>query len=100
MSFTPPRILAMNLPRTLTFGAGCAERAAEELIARRCFRVFVITSPSTRNLGGSIEAALRNAGAQWTVWDQVTAEPTIETFRSALSTARDSRADVVCGLGG
>src|SRR5207244_1237724 len=82
------------------FGAGCAERVADELIARRGFRVFVVSGPSTRNLGAAIETALRSAGGQWTVWDQVKAEPTIETFRSALSAARDARADVVCGLGG
>ena len=100
MAAAAPRILAMNLPRTLVFGAGCAVRCAEELIARRCWRVFAVTSPSTRMLGAPIESALRTAGGQWTAWDQIVGEPTIETFRSALSAARDARADAIVGLGG
>jgi len=34
------------------------------------------------------------------IWDQVTHEPTIDLFRSALAAARDFRADAVIGLGG
>ena len=97
---TVPRILAMNLPRTLAFGAGAAARCAEELIARKAQRAFVVTSPQTRELGVDMEKLVRAADAQWTVWDQVTGEPTVETFRQALSAARDSRADAVVGLGG
>jgi alcohol dehydrogenase class IV len=100
MMIAQRRILTMNLPRTLVFGAGCAARCADDLLARRAFRVFVIASPSTRLLGAPIESALRSAGGQWTVWSEIRGEPTIETFRSALSASRDARADAVVGLGG
>jgi alcohol dehydrogenase class IV len=90
----------MNLPRTLVFGAGAAARCAEELVARKASRVFVVTSPQTRDLGNEMAKTVRAAGAHWIVWDRITAEPTVETFRQAISAARDSRADAVCGLGG
>jgi alcohol dehydrogenase class IV len=90
----------MSLPRTLVFGAGAAVRCAEDLVARKAQRVFVVTSPQTRGLGVEMEKTVPAAGAEWIVWDQVIVEPTVATFRSALSAARDVRADAVCGLGG
>src|SRR6266496_6790764 len=97
MSEISPAI-SMQLPRTLAFGAGCAERCAAALAPYR--NVFAVTGKSTRALAGPIELELKKHGAQVSVWDEVRGEPTIATLREALSAARDARADAVIGLGG
>ena len=94
-------VVTLHQPRTLVFGAGCAARGADDLIARGARRVFVITSPSTRQLGEPIYAALRErGGAEVFTWSEIRREPTVEIFRQALAAARDARADAVIGLGG
>jgi alcohol dehydrogenase class IV len=52
-----------------------------------------VTSPPTRSLCDAL-------GKNTAVWDGVTAEPTIQTFRDALAAAKDAKADAVVGLGG
>jgi alcohol dehydrogenase class IV len=100
MTADPMRILAMNLPRRLVFGAGCIDTCAADLAQRKPQRVFVVCSPSTRTFVGRIEGPISAVGTRCLAWDDVKGEPTIETFRAALSAARDFRADAVCGLGG
>lgn len=111
------RILSMSLPRTLVFGAGCITQCTDDLIKGdrtlyfkgpvpfnsdldRAGRVFVVTSPPTRKLVEPIESALKQHDRATIVFDSIVNEPTIDTFKQALSAARDSRVDVVCGLGG
>jgi alcohol dehydrogenase class IV len=95
-------VVTLHQPRTLVFGAGCAARCADDLVARGVRRVFVVASPSTQRLGEPIYAALRERGGGGDVitWSEVRREPTIEIFRQALAAARDARADAVIGLGG
>lgn len=89
------RTIVLHLPSRLVFGAGCIQRCVEDLSARRPKRLFIVTSPPTRDLC----QRLCSNGAV-VVWDAVAQEPTIQTFRDALAAARDARADAVIGLGG
>src|SRR5215203_6200917 len=98
-AMTPP-IVTCSQPRTLVFGAGCAARCAEDLLARDARRAFVVTSPSAARHGDAIFAPLRRGGTQLFISDGVRAEPTVDVFREALAAARDARADCVIGLGG
>ena len=93
-------MITLHQPRTVVFGAGCITRCAEDLLALPARRFFVVSSPSTHGLGEVLYAALRNQGRDVTVWSEVKSEPTIATFQSALSGARDARAEAVIGLGG
>jgi alcohol dehydrogenase len=87
------RIISMNLPRTLAFGSGCAEQCRNDLAELGKCRVFIVTSTATLSQA-------RSLGVAATIWDSVNAEPSVQTFRDALSAARDARADAVVGFGG
>lgn len=86
--------IRLSQPRTLAFGVGSIGACAEELTRDGRRRAFIVTSTATRGL---CEPLL---GSNTVVYDQVNQEPTIGTFRTALSAAREARADAVIGLGG
>src|SRR5262245_56157899 len=88
------RNISITQPRRLAFGAGVAEQCASDLSALGVRKAFVVASPSTRPLAEKLSLP----GAS--IWDQVKGEPTIDTFRNALSAAHDERADAVIGVGG
>ena len=94
------RPVTLNNPRTLVFGAGCAQRCVDDLAGRGIQRAFVVSGPSTRKLFGALSEGLASRGIRVAVWDQIGREPTVDMFRAALSAARDARPDVVIGFGG
>jgi len=94
------KLLSMSLPRTLAFGAGCARRCAEDIANLGLGRIFVITGSSTRAAGESLAALVQPQGSNCTIFDKIQPEPTIQTFETVVSAARDARADAVIGLGG
>jgi alcohol dehydrogenase class IV len=90
--------ITIQQPPVLAFGAGCARLFAERLVVAGKYRsVFIVTAPPTRQLCDTVRSALT---CRVTVWDGISQEPTIADFRSALTSARDARADAVIGLGG
>jgi alcohol dehydrogenase class IV len=93
-------MITLHQPRTLVFGAGCLARCADELVARGCRSVFVVSGPTTRRLGEPLHAALRAAGRDVALFDAIAREPSVDDLRTALAAARDARADAVVGLGG
>lgn len=95
-----PRILKMNQPRTLAFGAGCANECANDIADRGFKSALIVTSPPTRGLCEPIATALRAQVANVAICDAIAAEPTIADFRAALSAARDVNADAIFGIGG
>jgi alcohol dehydrogenase class IV len=92
--------LDLTLPRTVLFGEGCATRAADELAARGCRRVGVITARAVLPLVAPLCQRLREQGLAACVWDAANREPTIGDFEEALQFARESEADAVIGFGG
>jgi len=94
------RTITLHQLRNLAFGAGCAGQCAADLIARGTRSVFVVTAAPVVKLGESLFAGLRRGGCEVTVWPNVGGEPGIRDFESALSDARDARADAIVGLGG
>ncbi|HSV15873.1 MAG TPA: iron-containing alcohol dehydrogenase [Tepidisphaeraceae bacterium] len=93
-------IIALHQPRRLAFGAGCAARAIDDLRERHCQRVLLVASRSTRRFCAPFQSAFATAGSSILVWDKIDAEPTVETFRQAMTAARDFRPDAVVGIGG
>src|SRR5688500_6135150 len=94
------RVLVLGNPPTLVFGAGCASRCGDDLVARGLKRAFIVTGPTTRALAEPMCERLRGAGLSVTVCDRVAREPTVDTLRTVLAAARDARADAVVGFGG
>jgi alcohol dehydrogenase class IV len=94
------RIVVLRHPHTLVFGAGCASRCADDVIARGLKRALVVTGPSTRALAEPLCDRLRRAGVNVATCDRIAREPTVDMLRTALAAARDARADAVIGFGG
>lgn len=92
--------IVLRNPHTLAFGAGCAQRCGEDLLARGCKRVLVVSGRFTRSLADPLCEQLRAFQVTVAVCDGISREPTIEMMRSALSAARDMRADAIVGFGG
>jgi len=90
---TPPRVV---------FGRGVFARLGQE--AAPLGRVaLVVTGRSAARASGSLESALRSlsaAGVQAHVFDSVEHDPSLETVDNGLAVARETRSEVVVGLGG
>ena len=97
---TPAPTITLHQPRTLVFGAGCIDRAADTIVARDLNRVFIVSSPSTSRHGQPLYEKLKSSGRDAIVYDRINREPTFDDFRTTLTAARDARADAVIGLGG
>jgi alcohol dehydrogenase class IV len=100
MLSTAARTLALELPRSLVFGPGCASACATWIIERHFVSVFIVTSPPTAALCAPLVATLRDAGCRVTQWDEIRAEPVAADLDVALQAARDCRAEVVVAIGG
>jgi len=94
------RNLALELPRSLNFGAGCAEDSVGHLLGHRFTSVLLVTSPPLATACEPIVKRLDAAGLRVTQWADITKEPVAADLDTALTIARDVRADVVVGLGG
>src|SRR5690348_10931466 len=97
---TVERTLALDMPRNLVFGAGCAGDCVRWITDRRYASVFLVTSPPTAALCAPIAAQLTAAGCRVTPWSGIAREPADADVESALVAAREAKADVVVGLGG
>lgn len=94
------RVVVLRSPHALAFGAGCVDRCADDLVARGCKRAIIVTGPFTRSLTDPLCDCLRRVGVSVSICDRISREPTIDMFRTALSAARDAKADAVIGFGG
>jgi alcohol dehydrogenase len=94
------RTLALALPRSLTFGPGCATECARWITARNFTRVFLVTSPPTAALCAPLVRALTDAGCRVSQWADIQKEPEAADLDAALTAAREARAELVIGLGG
>jgi alcohol dehydrogenase len=89
-------------PRTrVVFGSGTVNRLGE-LTAELGSRVLLVTDKGLREAGHEDRAiqALRSAGLQVTVFDDVHPNPTTDDVERGLRLARDVQTDVIVGLGG
>jgi alcohol dehydrogenase class IV len=100
MMSTAERTLALELPRSLVFGPGCATDCARWILDRRHVSAFLVTSPPTAALCAPLVARLTAGGCRVTTWADITREPVAADLEAALAAARAARVDVVIGLGG
>lgn len=97
----PARNISLQLPRKMTFGAGCLEAAGEWIAAQAPRGVLVVTSPSpVARLADPLVAELRARGISVAVWDEIAKEPHVDDLARGLEAARDAGANLIVGLGG
>jgi len=90
-------------PRTrVVFGAGTISRLGELCRELNGRRVLLVTDPGLEEAGHPqrAEKFLREAGLDVTLFDDVHANPTTADVERGLCIARDSKIDILVGLGG
>jgi alcohol dehydrogenase class IV len=94
------RTVTLLQPGKISFGEGCALQCAQDLDAQGKARVFVVTSPPIVGLTEPLVEALREGGAEVTVYAEVATEPAVATVEAAMAAARAFEPDAVVGFGG
>lgn len=86
----------------VTFGAGCLAEVGVRARAAGITRAALVTDAQLRALPwfAEVEAALRGAGVDVAVFDEVAIEPTDASFAAAARFAAEARVDGYVSLGG
>lgn len=87
-------------PQKIVFGTGCIQTLVEDYKKLGYQRLFVLTAPPILPLIEPTLAALKAAGTDIEVFDQIMAEPTLNDFNAIVEKARQFDADSVVGIGG
>lgn len=93
MTITPIAPITLHQPRRLAVGAGTVGEVGAW--AADAASVLVITTPITAGFADRLKVTGRIA-----VFDAIAGEPDIATLDAALEAARQSRPDLIVGLGG
>ncbi|MDE6648163.1 MAG: iron-containing alcohol dehydrogenase [Prevotella sp.] len=94
------KAITLLQPQKIVFGTGCIQTLVDDYKQLGKQRLFVLTAPPIRPLIEDALAELTTAGISIEVYDQVTAEPTLNDFNRILEYARQFDADSVVGIGG
>ena len=87
-------------PQKIVFGTGCIQTLVVDYKKLGYQRLFVLTAPPILPLIEPTLAALKAAGTNIEVFDQIMAEPTLNDFNAIVEKARQFDADSVVGIGG
>ena len=87
-------------PQKIVFGTGCIQTLVKDYKKLGYQRLFVLTAPPILPLIEPTLAALKAAGTNIEVFDQIMAEPTLNDFNAIVEKARQFDADSVVGIGG
>jgi alcohol dehydrogenase len=89
-------------PGQVHFGFGAVGLVAEELKAMHARHVFIVADPRVIAAGliESIAAPLNAADLPYIVYDKVVPNPDTQSVDAAVEAFRESRADVIVGIGG
>lgn len=94
------RTIALQQPKSIVFGSGCASQCAEDALAAGMQRAFIVTAPPLVGLAQPLAETFGKAGASAMIYAQIAAEPTVQAFEQALQAARSAQPDAVIGMGG
>jgi alcohol dehydrogenase class IV len=87
-------------PKRTFVGPGCADQCAEDLLELGAERVFLVTSPPIVGLAEPLAQALRQSKVEVTIYQGISVEPSVTTFKEAMAAARTVIPDAVIGFGG
>ena len=91
-----------DIPTKLLFGSGELNRLSELPLPGSKALIVITSGKSTRKNGylARVEKQLDKAGIAHTVYDGVSANPTLQNVREGAQLARSEGCDLVVGLGG
>ena len=90
---TTPRII---------FGAGCLDQVVTEINRLGCNKALIVTDPGivTAGIAEKLVKLLSAGGIAFECFDKVESDPRLEIAIEAGNAAKDSKADLIIGLGG
>ena len=94
------RTIEILQPKKLVFGRGCLADCATHIADSSFRQALIITATSTLNFAEQLKLNLHEHGVRGTIYGAIDKEPDIAGFEEALRFARETRPDVVIGLGG
>ncbi|MBE3581920.1 MAG: iron-containing alcohol dehydrogenase [Thermoanaerobacteraceae bacterium] len=91
-----------KLPTELFFGCGASRHTGEKLKELGASKVFVVCDPGVKQAGllKGITTSLKEAGLEFTVYEDIKPEPTSDIIEVGTEYLRKSGCDVVLGVGG
>lgn len=94
-------LIPMPIPKLLT-GAGCVSQLAEEITARGLSHPLVVTDKVIRALGllDGLLDGLKSKDVRYTIYDEVEANPSIETVEIGRRLYKKSGCDSIIAFGG
>ena len=83
-------------------GAGCLKQVVTEIGRLGCSKVLIVTDPGivAAGIAGQLEQLLSAGGIAFDCFDKVESDPRLEIAIDAAKAAKDSKADLIIGLGG
>lgn len=89
-------------PTEIVFGSGSIKQIPGKVEEMASNHVFVVTDSGVKVAGilGKVVKLLEEAKIQYTIFDKINKEPTIQLLEEALNELKKSGAQVVLGLGG
>ena len=83
-------------------GAGALSQVADEINRLRKSRVLIITDPGVVAAGivEKLTQALSGTDITYTIYDQIEADPSLQTASAAAARAQETAADLIIGIGG
>ncbi|MGI6284882.1 iron-containing alcohol dehydrogenase family protein [Neomoorella humiferrea] len=90
------------LPTRVFFGEGVLKEHGD-FLGRLGRRALVVTGRKSAIVSGAMadfEELAKSLGLSWIIYDEVAANPTLETVAKAIDLARGEKVDLVIGIGG
>lgn len=95
-------IFTLMYPARIIFGRGVIKRLAEEILSLGK-RALLVTGCSAMRKSGVLDrvgAIMKSAGVEFSLFDGVESDPSLETVNEGIEFIQRERCDVVIGLGG
>ena len=95
-------IFTLMYPARVIFGRGVIKRLAEEILSLGK-RALLVTGCSAMRKSGVLDrvgAIMKSAGVEFSLFDGVESDPSLETVNEGIEFIQRERCDVVIGLGG
>lgn len=95
-------MFSYEMPTKLYFGKGCVAEAGDDVKALGSKALLVTGRRSAKQNGSqdAVESLLESLGIEWVLFDDVEANPSVETVRKGAALGRQEGVDFVVGIGG
>lgn len=95
-------MFSYEMPTKIYFGRGCIDEAGDafKTLGKKALLVTGRRSAKINGSQAAVEKALAREGIAWTVFDEVEANPSVETVRKGAEIGRQEHVDFVVGIGG